>query len=331
MTSIERRKVTHRDSLEIRDEVQLSVQVILDEPVRVAIALLKIADYPRIDGENRQHIRMLADLEVHLPPIIVHRSTMQVIDGVHRLRAAELRGDVDIEVSFFDGDISDVFAIAVGANVGHGLPLSSADRTAAAVRLLNTNPDWSDRSLAELTGLSAKKIAKLRRCTDVSLQGNSRRGRDGKIRPLDGGVGRSRAIELIAKMPNASLREIANSAGVSPATVRDVRARLERGDDPIPDKIRENQRKGIITNSKVEPGEILNILRKDPSLRLTESGRVLLRLLSWPTFEAYAQEELVSVVPPHCINLVAKIVQDRAASWKKFADQLTMRNQEGAL
>jgi hypothetical protein len=35
-----------------------------------------------------------------LPPILVHRATNRIIDGMHRLEAAKLRGDETISVRF---------------------------------------------------------------------------------------------------------------------------------------------------------------------------------------------------------------------------------------
>jgi hypothetical protein len=61
---------------------------------------------------------------------------MRVIDGMHRLRAAQLRGDHGVEVKFFDGDADEAFIAAVRANITHGLPLTLADRKAAAQRIL---------------------------------------------------------------------------------------------------------------------------------------------------------------------------------------------------
>jgi|UPI0007A44550 ParB-like chromosome segregation protein Spo0J len=304
--------------------------VTLAHAIEVDIAQLRHADTPRLGGEDSEHIKMLAALDVPLPPIIVHRQTMRVIDGMHRLRAAELRGDHRIEVTFFDGSVSDAFAIAVRANVSHGLPLSVADRSAAARRLLESHPNWSDRALAVCTGLSAKAIAALRRCTNDALpQEQGRIGRDGKVRPIDSGEGRRAASRLLAERPDASLREIASAAGVSPATVRDVRARIERGEDPIPAKVKRTARKssGAVGPGAEPAGDLLRTLQKDPSLRLTESGRVLLRLLSWPLMEAQAREQLVTSVPPHCVDLVSKVARECASSWHKFADELADRDQ----
>lgn len=41
-------------------------------------------------------------------------------------------------------------------NTHHGLPLTRADRKAAAQRILDIHPHWSDRAIAKVTGLSPK-------------------------------------------------------------------------------------------------------------------------------------------------------------------------------
>src|SRR5262249_40925371 len=161
-----------------------------------------------------------------LPPILLHRQTMQVIDGMHRLRAAILRGEEEIEAIFFEGSGEMAFVLAVEANIKHGLPLSLADRQAAARRILGSNPEWSDRAIGASTGLSAKTIAAIRRTTEDSPQLNSRIGRDGRVRPLDAADRRRRAVEVINSRPNTSLRQVAEAAGVSVGTVRDVRERM---------------------------------------------------------------------------------------------------------
>ena len=94
----------------------------------VPIELLKFADSPRLEGEKPDHIRVLAGVDTDLPPILVHRQTMTVLDGMHRLRAAIQNGQREIRVQFFIGSHEDAFVAAVQANISHGLPLSLADR-----------------------------------------------------------------------------------------------------------------------------------------------------------------------------------------------------------
>src|SRR2546423_5542310 len=199
------------------------------------------ADSPRLAGEDEEHVRLLAESYAELPPILVHRKTMRVIDGMHRLRAALLRGEESIKVRFYSGSEDAAFVLAVESNIAHGLPLSLADREAAAGRIVKSNPQWSDRAIAGVTGLSAKTVGVIRRgaCADLP-QLHSRIGRDGRVRPLNGADGRRRASEVFARRPDASLREVAGEAGISPGTARDVRERMRRGEDPIPPRQRTN-------------------------------------------------------------------------------------------
>jgi ParB-like chromosome segregation protein Spo0J len=266
----------------------------------VPISTLLPADSPRLDGENADHTRVLADSEATLPPIVVHRSTMRVIDGMHRLRAALLRGQRVIPVRFFDGSEPDAFVLAVEANATHGLPLSAADRTAAATRILASHPYWSDRAVSSVAGLSAKTVAALRRSTTgENARQEARTGSDGRVRPLSSASARMLASQLIADNPSASLREIAHRAGTSPSTVRDVRHRMKRGEHPVPLRQRSPEpatatpsrsAAGPVKRIGTEPGgpvpqqanrlSTLEALSNDPSLRHTDSGRYLLRLLS---------------------------------------------------
>src|SRR6266571_447533 len=89
----------------------------------VPVGLLLAGDSPRLKGENAQHIRMLANSEVSLPAILVHRETMRVVDGMHRLRATLMKGQETIEVQFFEGSEDEAFIRAIAANTEHGLPL----------------------------------------------------------------------------------------------------------------------------------------------------------------------------------------------------------------
>lgn len=208
-----------------------------NEVVSVPVLSLRAGDSPRLNGEDKAHIAQLADTETPLPPILVDRRTMRVIDGMHRLMAASLRGKDMIDVIFFDGTEADVFLRAVQENVAHGLPLSQADRRAAAERIIASHPHMSDRAIGQASGLAARAVASIRKRSSEHLpQSNARVGRDGRVRPLDSGDARRRAAELLTQQPEASLREVARAAGISPATVLDVRKRLARGDSPVPER-----------------------------------------------------------------------------------------------
>jgi hypothetical protein len=206
--------------------------------VAVPVLSLGPADSPRLNGEDKAHIARLAETETPLPPILVDGRTMRVIDGMHRLMAASLQGRETVDVIFFDGNEGDVFLRAVQENVAHGLPLSQADRRAAAERIIASHPHLSDRAIGHAAGLAAKTVATIRKgSSEETPQSNARVGRDGRVRPLDSGIGRRRAAELLAQQPHVSLRDVARAAGISPATVLDVRKRLERGESPVPERL----------------------------------------------------------------------------------------------
>ena len=73
---------------------------------------------------------------------------------MHRLSAAKLEGSETIRAEFVDADEQTAFLLAVKANTDHGLPLSVADREAAAERILSWYPYWSDRAIAAIAGLA---------------------------------------------------------------------------------------------------------------------------------------------------------------------------------
>jgi ParB-like chromosome segregation protein Spo0J len=301
----------------------------------VPVAALRPGDSPRLVGEDAERIRVLAESDRPLPPILVHRDSMRVIDGMHRLGAARLRGQYAIDVVFFDGSDEDAFVMAVRANVAHGLPLSYADREAAVERIVTSHPDWSDRAIATTTGLSSRTVAAIRGRIKGLPHGATRVGRDGRVRPLDGTGGRRVASELIAAFPDASLREIARAAGISPATVRDVRQRIQRGEDPVPRRrTRDRELRSVGRGdgeatredsdrlSTQERSAVLQNLERDPSLRFAESGRRVLRWLHQRIIAEEEWREVAAAVPPHSVYILAGLARRCANEWHEFAKQL---------
>jgi hypothetical protein len=201
---------------------------------RIPIEAVRPGDSPRFQGVDEEHVRRLAETDAELPPILVHRGTMRVIDGAHRLGAARSRGADAISVEYFDGTEAEAYILGVQANVAHGLPLSLAERKAAAQRIVELRPELADRAVARATGLAASTVGVIRRqAGGQGARSGSRLGRDGRLRPVDGGEGRRRAVAVIRDSPDASLRAIAQAAGVSLGTAHDIRARLDRGEDPL--------------------------------------------------------------------------------------------------
>lgn len=118
----------------------------------VDVNQLVAGNSPRLAGESGAHVWALAQVIDFTPPILVHQSTMRVIDGMHRLRAAMLIGRPTVRARLIDCSEAEIFVLAIQENTRHGLPFSLRDREAAALRLLASVTNWSDRMIAETVG-----------------------------------------------------------------------------------------------------------------------------------------------------------------------------------
>ncbi|MEU6393882.1 ParB N-terminal domain-containing protein [Streptomyces sp. NPDC046939] len=307
---------------------------------QVRLTDVRVSDTPRTQGIDGKWALTLAELETELPPIVVHRDTMSVIDGLHRLRAAQLQGREHIKVRYFEGSVQDAALLAVAMNIVQGRPLTQSDRAAAVERIVTTHPYWSDRAIAVIAGLSAKKVSEIRRRSVDPSRGERRIGLDGRLRPLNSVRGRELAGELLRADPNASLRAVARRAGISPVTVADVRKRILRGDDPVTPRQRGQ---AVQRDARAErpapqespetrsPGELFTIfesLRRDPSLRLTEAGRNILRMLEACSLMARERRQIISSLPPHCTGQMAALAGGYSQLWRVFAEELRAYEEE---
>ncbi|MFI6522299.1 streptomycin biosynthesis regulator [Spirillospora sp. NPDC050679] len=297
-----------------------------------AIRALLPARSPRQAGEDEAHAEALAQVDTPLPPILVHRQTMRVIDGMHRLRAALIQGREEIAVEFFEGSEEEAFLLAVWANTRHGMPLTTRDRQAAAARILRTHPAMSDRAIADIAGLAARTVRGLRsRSTGESPQSNTRIGKDGRERPVDPKSGRRRVVEALMANPEAPLRQIAARAGVSVGTAHAVKTSLRSGNDPL-DIGRGSERQAdaprTVAPQAGEPAghraglDRLESLVKDPSLRFSEGGRELLRWFQAQRVARRNQSLLISSIPPHLVPVVIDMAHACADAWNDFARTL---------
>ncbi|GAA0573361.1 ParB N-terminal domain-containing protein [Paractinoplanes ferrugineus] len=301
----------------------------------IPIATLVLTGSPR-SVKDAEHAKVLAEVQsqAELPPIVVQRSSRRVIDGLHRVRAAQLRGEQRIRGRYFDGDDADAFVLAVRLNVRHGLPLSLADRKAAARHILHQYPGWSNRAVAVTSGLSPKTVGLLReQCQAPAVE--VRIGRDGRRRPVSGAAGRERVREILMRDPTCSLRTVGAAAGVSPGTVRAIRTQLDRGAAVTlprqhvppsgPDGDRRPAGRPATRVAAERTGTILRALRSDPSLRFKESGRLLLSVLEVAAMDAPTQERLIGDLPEHCVPFVAELARASGQIWQELAQRLIAR------
>lgn len=306
------------------------------------ISDIRPAESPRSAGESDEHVRLIAESGATLPPIVVHEPTMRVIDGMHRLRAAQLLGADRIEARLFGGDPADAFVIAVQANTTHGLPLPMGDRVHAATRIIGSHPAWSDRAIASAVGLSPKTVAAIRLRAATHAEPPLRIGRDGRIRPVSTAARRQLAGELMTRNPDASLRQIAKAVGLAPSTVMDVRTRLRAGQDLVPDNQNVNtgqEPRSLARRRRAGPAgggaaralsgadraSAMSILLRDPSLRFSENGRRLLRWLEAQPGALPDWRRIVDSVPEHCVMAVVELARDSVHTWQAVIEQLERR------
>lgn len=293
--------------------------------VLVSVAALRCESPVRFGSPDSKHISALAEVADRWPPILVAADTMVVLDGIHRVAAARLLGRSSIQAHLFVGNEIDQFAAAVRRNVEHGLPLSRSERLSAANRLLAGQPPRSDRAVAEICGLDHKTVARLRqdiprRISDTPEM-DSRIGRDHRARPVDPVAKRERIAEAIALAPGDSLRQIARRVGASPETVRDVRARLARGEDPV------SSPKAQSLFPPALPEAVRTWVADSACLSASDCAD----FASWfdDAGEALRWRSYVPVVPLGRVYEVADQARIYAQAWRDFAEALEIRTRSG--
>jgi hypothetical protein len=298
------------------------------EPVELELAELRSESMIRFRTIDPRHVAVLAEVPDRWPPILVARRSMMVLDGVHRVAAARRLGMPTITAHLFDGDEDQAFVEAVRSNIAHGLPLSLAERSWAARRLLSSQPDRSDRATAAICGLDHKTVARLRdqvRSPSGEIpRSDVRIGRDHRARPIDAAGLRIRIAAALADAPEESLRQIAHRVGASPETVRDVRARLARGDDPVPSGARH------VADPPLPPPPpvVWPAWAADTACRSVPDAAEFgawfdqgAASLDWRRF--------VEVVPLSRVYEIADQARAYADAWRHFAEALERRTRQG--
>ncbi|MGR8007416.1 hypothetical protein [Streptomyces hypolithicus] len=149
------------------------------------------------------------------------------------------------------------------------------------------------------------------------------------------------AAEVIRQNPAASLREIARRAGISVGTARDVRYRLDQGRPAVPGSRRSDGPAGTADPTATRlpaPDEdrsgrgaapdlarritLFHGLRNDPSLRLSESGRLVLHRLHTQLRTTEEWRRLAPTIPLHGRSAVADILSACADDLKGMAQEL---------
>lgn len=118
--------------------------------------------------------------------------------------------------------------------------------------------------------------------------------------------------------------------------------RLERGEDPIlpgrgkqteiaplastpPSRMRTASAERATADGDQSISFILEKLRKDPSLRLSDSGRELLRLLQLQCTALERWPQFAEQLPDHCTDVVMLFARQCAEEWDAAAKALQKR------
>jgi hypothetical protein len=150
-----------------------------EKVVSVPLESIRMGLSPRTLDEP--HVERLAATLDMLPPVVVHRDTMLLVDGLHRYTATRRAGRDCIDAVMFDGSEREARIEAVRANTVHGLPMSTSDRKQAAVDIFRDSPDLSNGYVAKICGLDPKTVGPLRPTREFP-ELEKRLGRDGKTR-----------------------------------------------------------------------------------------------------------------------------------------------------
>lgn len=312
--------------------VRESVDAWRSQAQLIEIEKLLTVNSPRSCGTDPEHVKRLAEIETGLPPVIVRKGTLQVIDGAHRIEAAKLKGRKRILAIFFDGTDAEALILAIEANTRHGLPLSLSDRKRAAQQLLALMPDLSDRAIGAKTGLAPGTVRAVRtRSTAQDDQSAVRIGRDGRARPVNSTAARERIAGMLAEHPDASAVQIAEAAGASARLVRTVRnelavksaARSAAPPGERPDRPRaETPPEPSVNSATLKAEDLIARLLSDPVVQVTPGGR---HFVEWLRRHALGIDEIRSDLgwlPVECQADVLLIARQSACAWQALAGLL---------
>ena len=140
----------------------------MSRSIEIAKLRLDGGTQPRADL-NRETVDEYADAMKggqEFPPVVVFNdgSAHWLADGFHRVNAAKLAGRAMIDADIRQGTRRDAVLFACGANHGHGLRRTNADKRRAVETLLRDEEwaRWSDREIARRCAVSNNFVTDLR-------------------------------------------------------------------------------------------------------------------------------------------------------------------------
>ena len=132
--------------------------------------------YPRkgVDDNTVKSYRAAID---KLPPVLIAKNSMVLIDGYHRFTAHQLEGRTEIDAILEDIPRKKILVEAAKLNVTHGKQLSIAEKKALA-RKFADDDEFTQQDIAEILSVSQPSVSKW--ISDIS----QRKANELKVRAL---------------------------------------------------------------------------------------------------------------------------------------------------
>lgn len=188
---------------------------------------------PRLHGVDQEVVEFYASIfrEVIWPPVLVDRATHKLLDGWHRVEAAKRAGVYTIPVQWVDTKEDELFALAVKANLGHGVRLTKEERYKAIARL--QREAWPSERIVEFLGCSPSMVNKTEKAEDLRIKF--------KVADHPGVVLPTETLVEVTRLPQEYYEDIAELAcevEASPADVRRAVRAIKKGEAETPQEIR---------------------------------------------------------------------------------------------
>lgn len=145
--------------------------------VKAADLILDFDLYPRnsIDAHNISSIIDALSAGVQLPPVVVDKKSLRVVDGFHRVKASLAHFGEDAKIAVAEKayrDEREMFLDAMRYNANHGAKLDSCDRThclLVAERLRISTEDVAGALRVSVDKLAALRIDRTARSGSLTI------------------------------------------------------------------------------------------------------------------------------------------------------------------
>jgi len=216
--------------------------------------------------------------------------------------------------------------IRMGAD-GRERPLDTTDGRRRALEILTDQPNASLRQVAEAVGMALSTVQDVRRRTrPTSAAAPSGPRPATPVPPPAPPPAPAPAPAPAPGEPSAHLASVPPLVGSSPAVLPGQPVTGNSGDPPLPSSGTGEQRAADPPATyPLDLPQFFKSLAGDPSIRCSDAGRTILRLLSVHTLGVTGFERLARAVPPHRRGTFAHLARQCADNWLHFASEIEKR------